>query len=418
MQRRQPSLDVTCDVFQDDDGVIDHEAGRDRQRHQRQIIEAVADQVHGAEGGDQRHRDRDDGDKRGPQVPQEREDHDDHQQHGEDQGALDVAQRGADGRRTVDAQCDIDGRRNGCPELRQQCLYEIDGRDDVGAWLPVQDDQNCRLAIGKPGVAEILHPIGDFADIRKMHRRAVAVSHDQRLVVDGLVGLVVGVDLVSLIADVDAAFRAVRIGAGERRSHVLKADAVFVEGLRNQVDPDHRQRTAAYDDLADSFDLREFLREHGRGGIIEFAACRGIGGQGQDQDRRVGGIDLAVGRVGPQAGRKVGTGRIDCGLHVARRAVDVAIQPELQRNARAAYRARGGHLGYICNLSEMTLERACNRRCDILWARARQARLHRNRREIHLRQRRDRQLEERYRSCCGEPERQQRRCDRPANEGC
>ena len=103
-ERRQASLDVAGDVFQHDDGVVDHEAGRDRQRHQRQVIEAVADQIHGAEGADQRHRDRDDRDQCRAQVPQEREDHDDHQQHGEHQRALDVAQRGADRGRTVDAQ--------------------------------------------------------------------------------------------------------------------------------------------------------------------------------------------------------------------------------------------------------------------------------------------------------------------------
>ena len=145
-------------------------------------------------------------------------------------------------------------------------------RDDVGAGLPVEDDQDGRLAVGEAGVAEIFDPVGYLADIRQVHRRAVAVGDDQRLVVGGLVGLVVGVDLVALVADVDAALRAVRVGAGQRGAHVLETDAVFVKRLRNEFDPHRRQRTAADDDFADAVDLRQFLRQHGRCRVIEIAA--------------------------------------------------------------------------------------------------------------------------------------------------
>ena len=155
---------------------------------------------------------------------------------------------------------------------RHQRLDQIDGRDDVRVRLPVQNDQDGWLAVGEAGVAQILDPVGHLADIGKMHRRAVAVGDDQRLVVGGLVGLVVGVDLVALVADVDAAFRAVGVGAGKRGAHVLQTDAVFVDRLRNQIDPDRRQRTAADDDFADAFDLRQLLRQHGRCRVIEIAA--------------------------------------------------------------------------------------------------------------------------------------------------
>ncbi len=46
LQRRQPRLDVTVDVLQHHDGIVDHEADRDGQRHQRQIVQAVAEHVH------------------------------------------------------------------------------------------------------------------------------------------------------------------------------------------------------------------------------------------------------------------------------------------------------------------------------------------------------------------------------------
>ena len=40
-------------------------------------------------------------------------------------------------------------------QLRHQRLHQIDGADDVGAGLPVEDDQDGRLAVGETGIAQI-----------------------------------------------------------------------------------------------------------------------------------------------------------------------------------------------------------------------------------------------------------------------
>ena len=61
---RIAGLHVTNDVFQHDDGVVDDEADRERKRHQREIVEAVAQQAHagkGADDGDRQRQRRDDG---------------------------------------------------------------------------------------------------------------------------------------------------------------------------------------------------------------------------------------------------------------------------------------------------------------------------------------------------------------------
>ena len=47
-------LDVPRDVLHHDDGVVDDKPGRDGQRHQREIVQAVVQQVHSAEGADER----------------------------------------------------------------------------------------------------------------------------------------------------------------------------------------------------------------------------------------------------------------------------------------------------------------------------------------------------------------------------
>ena len=52
-QRIVAFFDVADDVLDHDDGVIHDEARGNRQRHQRQVIQAVAGQIHHAERADQ-----------------------------------------------------------------------------------------------------------------------------------------------------------------------------------------------------------------------------------------------------------------------------------------------------------------------------------------------------------------------------
>ncbi len=84
-QRRQPVLDVPVDVLQHHDGVVDHEADRDGQRHQRQIVEAVVQHVHHGRGAEQRQRHGDAGNDGRPGIAQEQENHHHHQRDGERQ---------------------------------------------------------------------------------------------------------------------------------------------------------------------------------------------------------------------------------------------------------------------------------------------------------------------------------------------
>ena len=92
-------LHVAHDVLDHDDGVVDHEADRDRQRHQREIVEAVAELVEHGEGADQRQRHGDGRNDGGPEIAQEDEDHHHHQRDRQHQRELHVADRGADGLR-------------------------------------------------------------------------------------------------------------------------------------------------------------------------------------------------------------------------------------------------------------------------------------------------------------------------------
>ena len=76
---RVARLDVARDVLDHHDGVVDHEAGADRERHQGEIVEAEAREPHDPEGGDQREGQGHAGDEGGPGRAQE-EQNDEHDQ--------------------------------------------------------------------------------------------------------------------------------------------------------------------------------------------------------------------------------------------------------------------------------------------------------------------------------------------------
>ena len=61
LQRLFALFDVARDVFDHDDGIVDDEAGRDGERHQREVVERVAQEIHDAEGADDGERNGDEG---------------------------------------------------------------------------------------------------------------------------------------------------------------------------------------------------------------------------------------------------------------------------------------------------------------------------------------------------------------------
>ena len=149
-------LDVASDVFQHDDGVVHHEAGRNGQRHQGKIVQAVVQQIHHAESSDQRQGDRNAGNEGGAEGAQKRENHQDDQDDRNQQSEFDVMHRGAHRGGAVQNYADVNRRRNGRLEQRQRGAHPIHGRDDVRARLPEDDDQDGGLAAGQPDVADVL----------------------------------------------------------------------------------------------------------------------------------------------------------------------------------------------------------------------------------------------------------------------
>src|SRR5207237_10907838 len=123
-------------VLDHDDRVVDHEPGRDGERHHRQVVDAVAEQVHDAEGADQGEGHHHAGNRGGPHVPQEHE-HDQHDERdGDEERELDVGDGRANGRAAVDHHRQVDGSGYRGPKLWEWRLYAVDLRAVYCAGLP------------------------------------------------------------------------------------------------------------------------------------------------------------------------------------------------------------------------------------------------------------------------------------------
>src|SRR5271165_6945217 len=144
-------LDVPGDVFNHYNRVVHHEAGGNGERHQRQIIEAVTEQVHRSEGPDQRHGNHDRGDHGGAGAAQEKEYDQDDQTDRDAEGALDVAHGGADGNRAVEQNFEVDAPRNRRFQGRQGVPDAVHGIDDIRTGLAEDDHRDGVFPVDEAG---------------------------------------------------------------------------------------------------------------------------------------------------------------------------------------------------------------------------------------------------------------------------
>jgi len=390
--RGHAGFDMAGRVLQHHDRIVDDEAGRDDQRHQREVVDAEPGQVHERERADQRDRHGRRRNQRRAGAAQEGIDHQHDQHHCDQQRLLDLPDRRPDHRGPLERELQTHRGRDDVAQHRQQRLDPVGRRDDVGVRLAIDQQQHRRDAVGRARVLQVLDRIGHPGDVGQPDRGAVAHRDDQRQVFTGAARLVVGVDPPLPIAVLDQPFRPIRVRRGERGPNLVEAQSALAQRGRIDLDPHGRQRAAADRDLADALHLGELLREDRRRDVEHLALARRRRGQRDDHDRRVGRVHLPVGRIVRQRRRQLAAGRIDRRLDLDRRVVDVPVQVELQDHPGAPERRRRRDLVDPGDAAERPLERRRHGRRHRLGARTGQARRHRDDRELDLRQRRDRQL--------------------------
>ena len=166
------------------------------QRHQRQIVETEAEQMHYAERADDRGRHGDARNRGRAHAPQKHENHKDHQHDSDHKSPFGVLQRLANGLRAIHGDREIDIARQGGDQARKLGLYAVDGVDDVRARLAQQRHNDARLSVDETSVAQVLDRVGDLRHFGKTDRRAVAIGDDKIAILCRLRRLIIGVDLV------------------------------------------------------------------------------------------------------------------------------------------------------------------------------------------------------------------------------
>ncbi len=181
LHRAQPVLDVPVDILLHDDRVIDDETDGDGKRHQREIVETIAEHIHDGEGTDER-------------QSEEHEDHHHDEGDGQHQRELDVGDGGADRLSTIAQHFDLDCGRDRFLEFRKRGFDEIDRSDDIGARQFEDCQQDRRLAVCPCSKLVVLRCIDGAADVADANGGTIAIGHDDVVPRSRLEFLVVVVD--------------------------------------------------------------------------------------------------------------------------------------------------------------------------------------------------------------------------------
>ncbi len=378
-------------VLQHDDGIIHHKAGGNGQRHQSQVVDGKAHQIHETKSTHQRQRHRDTGDDGGRNAAQEGKGHQHHQPNGEQQLMLYVTHRGADALGTIGQHQYIHRCRQGSGQLRQQCLHPIRHLNHVGPGLALHVEQHRRLGIGPGSQETVFGAVDNGGDIAEAQRRPVLPGEDQIPVVLYRADLIVGIQHGGAVRAIKAALGLVGVGRGNGRTHVVQTQAVVSQYRRVGLYPQRRTLATGQADHADPGQLGQFLRHAGIHQIMHLRQRHGIRGNGQSQNGRIRRVDLAVDRrcgqiIGQQAVRG-----IDRRLHLLFGNPQIHLKGKLQGDYRSAGGTGGGHLFEPGNLPQMPLQWRGNGPCGDLGTSPGLEGEYLDDRVIHLRQRRHRQ---------------------------
>ena len=281
----------------------------------------------------------------------------------------------------------LHGRRQRGLQLRQKFFDAIDDGDDVRARLALNIQNDRRSFVGPRRLPNVFRAVDDGGHIGEPDGRAIAIRDDDGAVAVAGKQLVVGADGVGLMRAVERAFGLVDVGLAQCGAQIFQAQPIRSQrgGIGLHA---HRGTLSAADaDQPNAGKLRNFLRQRGVGEVFDFGERQRIGSHRQRQDRRVGGIDLAVNRRIRQALRQKIGSAVDGRLHFLLGDIDVQVETELQGDDRAAKGARRSHLVQAGDFAELALEWSSDRRGHYVRTGAGIKRLHLNCRVIDLRKR-------------------------------
>ncbi len=276
-------------------------------------------------------------------------------------------------------------------QLWQQGAHAVHHRDHVRAGLALDVDQHRRRGTGPGRELPVLGPVFHRGHVAQAQRCGVAVGQDQLPVLLHRAHLVIGIKHDRAGGAIEAALGQVDVGGPNRVADMRHAQAIG--GLRGRVDLDAHRRTlpAGQADQANARQLRQALCHARVDQVIHLRQGQALRSYGQSQNRRVGGIDLAVHRRHRQVVGQETVGGVDRCLHFLLSHAQCNVQGELQGDHRRTPGAGGRHLLQPGNLPQLALQRRGHGTGGHARARAWIQRGHLDDRVVHLRQGGDRQ---------------------------
>ena len=154
------------DVLQHHDGVVDHDADRQHQAEERDVVQAEPQGGHDGERADQRHGHIDHRQDHGPPVLQEHQHHDPDQHHGFQQGLEHVGDRLADERRGVVGDAVFHSVGKAGLQLFHLGLHPLGDVERVGSGELVDGKADGGVAVEGAGLVVVLAPISTRATSR------------------------------------------------------------------------------------------------------------------------------------------------------------------------------------------------------------------------------------------------------------
>ncbi len=178
LERRHAFLDVSVDVFQHDDRVVDDEADGQHHGQQGQGVDREAEGVHQRKGADQRHRNRHQRNQRGPRAAQEQEDDDNDQQDRLADGLVDGLDGRRDEHRGVVGHFHFHAFRQCFGDLRQQLLEPCGDVQWIRRGLLDDAERHGGAAVVARAEPVVVGAELDARDVAETHQIAVGIPEN------------------------------------------------------------------------------------------------------------------------------------------------------------------------------------------------------------------------------------------------
>ena len=319
-------FDVANNILQHHDGIIDHNAHRQRQRQQGHVIEREIHHLQQRECGDDRRRNGQSGDDHRTQITDKQQDHQAGQQAAKQKMLLERSNGSFDECGVVANHLNGDSRGQRTLELIDFCLRGVDDFESVGACLPANIENHGFFAADHVPGGGLGEAIFHASHVSHANRRAVDVGHD---------------DVIEEIGGFDATQRAhahfrrpapngpagnFHILVLNRAFQLIDGDAVSVELLRiakNANLPDTPAGQVDFTDAVDRFQCPLDLL------VRDFRGFAQIGAAGDQQRKNRIGVGIIFGNRGREnRGRQKPDGRRHFLSNVLRGALGIALQNE------------------------------------------------------------------------------------------